>query len=326
MSANSSSYDGTFSQLIARILLDQVMNPPETTASTHTTPNRSNPNAPENIRSSIIELSQQYNESIREYHTNIAQYNRNIDRMIQLLENVIGISSNTPGHRSNTHASSTNGPSTSRIRTDASHNELTDSSGVFMTDISGNSARTRQYNRFRSPLTNYYTNPLRTNTFTNFPYSSIYLNTSPILTYNRTFNSILHNSRTNTRDEQEGLTEAQIQNATERVVYDESNNEMPTQCHITLDEFTHGEELLQIRQCKHIFKPPGLRRWLSQHSKCPVCRCDVTLNGIYENIPAGSEAAEEPGEYDDMPELINVNEEEDTHDIVQADIEFIFQG
>lgn len=295
MSSNSSSYDGTFSQLIARILLDQVMNPPETTASTRSMPNRSNPNAPENIRSSIIELSRQYNESIREYHTNVAQYNRNIDRMIQLVENVIGISPNT-------HASSTNGPSTSRIRTDASHNEMTDSSGVFMTDISGNRAQTRQYNRFRSPLTNYYTNPLRNSTFTNFPYSSIYLNTSRIPNYT-TINSMLNHSLNNTQ--QEGLTEAQIQNATERVMYDESNNEMPTQCHITLDEFIHGEELLQIRQCKHMFTPPGLRRWLSQHSRCPVCRCDVTLNGIYENTPTETGAEEEPGEYDDMPELMS---------------------
>ena len=65
------------------------------------------------------------------------------------------------------------------------------------------------------------------------------------------------------------------------MIFDASNNEMPSQCHISLDDFIHGEELLQIRQCKHIFKPPGLRRWLSQHSKCPVCRCDVTLNGIF---------------------------------------------
>jgi E3 ubiquitin-protein ligase AIP2 len=93
---------------------------------------------------------------------------------------------------------------------------------------------------------------------------------------------------------------------------------MPTQCHITLDDFIHGEELLQIRQCKHMFKPPGLRRWLSQHSKCPVCRCDVTLNGIYENTPATpvADEEEEPGDYDDLPELIDDNEE-DTHDIMQ---------
>jgi hypothetical protein len=307
MSSNSSSYDGTLAQLIARILLDQVANPPETTESVWSTPNRTNPTSQENIRRSIIELSQQYNERIREYHSNIAQYNRNIDRLIQLLENVIGISSNTPEHRSNTHASSTNVPSTSRTRTDVSHNEVT--------DISGNRERMRQYNRFRSPLTNYYTNPLRNNTFTNFPYSSIYLNTSRIPTYT-TLQSILNNSRTNTREE--GLTEAQIQNATERIIYDESSNDMPTQCHITLDEFIHGEELLQIRQCKHMFKPPGLRRWLSQHSKCPVCRCDVTLNGIYENTPATpvADEEEEPGEYDDLPELIDVNEE-DTHDIMQ---------
>jgi hypothetical protein len=325
MSSNSSSYDGTssFAQLIARILLDQVMNPPETRESLWSMPNRENPNAPENIRRLIIELSQQYNESIREYHTNVSQYNRNIDRIIHLLENAIGISPNTPEHRSNTHAYSTNVPSTSNVRTDSSYNVITDSSGVTITDNSGNRSRSIRYTRFGSPLINYYTNPLRNSTFTNFPYSSIYLNTSRIPNYT-TINSILNHSLNNTR--QEGLTEAQIQNATERVIYDESNNEMPTQCHITLDEFIHGEELLQIRQCKHMFKPPGLRRWLSQHSKCPVCRCDVTLNGIYENTPSAATEAEEPGEYDDMPELISVHDEEDTHDIVQADIEFIFQG
>jgi hypothetical protein len=282
MSSNSSNIGtSSFSQLIARLLLEQVLNTSEPTASTRSAP--VNTNAPVNICNFIIELSRQYTESINEYNANIAQYNRTIDRIIQLLEHEIRfLPNNTPATQTNMREHYTNMPS-GNIN-ESFHPGAMDISNVVMTtDSSGIQLNIAPYAQTPYPRTNYYTNTLLNNTFTNRPYSSIYINSSPIETYNRIVNSFSNLQRNNTQED--GLTEAQIQNATFCVIFDESNNEMPTQCHITLDEFKHGEELLQIRQCKHTFKPTGLRRWLSQHSKCPVCRCNVTLNNMYPEIP-----------------------------------------
>ena len=130
----------------------------------------------------------------------------------------------------------------------------------------------------------------------------------------------------------EGLTESQIQNATMDVIFDASNNtllydadisrdtsealfEVPTQCPISLEEFTNGEHLLQIRECKHVFKPVELRRWLSRHTQCPVCRCNVTLNGIYVNSASSTDNTENVNDnedYSDMPYLAEDIYENDT--------------
>ena len=97
-----------------------------------------------------------------------------------------------------------------------------------------------------------------------------------------------------------GMTEAQIQNTTTNIIYDETNESMPSQCHISLEEFRHGEELLQIRQCGHIFKPPELRRWFREHLNCPVCRCNVTETDVY----AGTTPSIEHTEHNDTSETL----------------------
>jgi hypothetical protein len=78
-----------------------------------------------------------------------------------------------------------------------------------------------------------------------------------------------------------GLTDAQIQLSTEEIHFDLEHftyNNFPTQCPISLDEFTPGETLLQLRNCKHVFRPAELRRWFSQHSRCPVCRTTALIS------------------------------------------------
>jgi hypothetical protein len=78
-----------------------------------------------------------------------------------------------------------------------------------------------------------------------------------------------------------GLTDAQIQLSTDEIHFDLEHftyNNFPTQCPISLDEFTPGETLLQLRNCKHVFRPAELRRWFSQHSRCPVCRTTALIS------------------------------------------------
>lgn len=48
-----------------------------------------------------------------------------------------------------------------------------------------------------------------------------------------------------------------------------------TRCPISLEDFTIGEELCEIRHCGHIFKWSALRSWFSRNSHCPVCRYDI---------------------------------------------------
>lgn len=315
-SNTTSSGTSSFSQLITRILLNQLLSPDE--------PTTSRTSAQPNIRHSIIELCQQYNHSINEYNANMAQYNRNIDRIIRLLEHEIGISGNsTSTQHANTYAPQTTVPSsrlpyttTARIpniRMDISNNILLEgSNGV--TDISGSNTHISNE-----------TPSLTASRFTNYISRPTYIQRRPssIQTYNNIINSFM-TLQTPGRylgrytDRTEGLTELQIQNATVDVVFDASNNSLsyldntsrenrpnslfavPTQCPISLDEFTHGEQLLQIRECNHVFKPVELRRWLSKHSKCPVCRCNVTMNGMYSNSTPSNENTES----DDMPDLV----------------------
>jgi len=76
-------------------------------------------------------------------------------------------------------------------------------------------------------------------------------------------------------DVRAGLSQSQIENATESVLYTPEAFPEITQCPISLDEFEVGEVVCQIRYCRHIFKPRNLRRWLETHTGCPVCRHDL---------------------------------------------------
>ena len=46
-------------------------------------------------------------------------------------------------------------------------------------------------------------------------------------------------------------------------------------CPITLEYVQVGEPVMQINRCGHKFKEAALRRWFSNHRRCPVCRGNV---------------------------------------------------
>lgn len=71
-----------------------------------------------------------------------------------------------------------------------------------------------------------------------------------------------------------GLTDRQVELATRTLVYDASMNE--PRCPISLEDFTAGEEIVQIIGCGHYFKCGALREWFRRNTQCPVCRYSVT--------------------------------------------------
>ena len=126
---------------------------------------------------------------------------------------------------------------------------------------------------------------------------------------------------TNTTSE-EGLTLEEIRRETIDAVYDASSSSI-SQCPISFDEFEPGECVLQIRRCGHIFKPEELRRWLTRHTGCPVCRCDLhSVTGDYTNEQLNRNSGQHSSsefprslsvtnedhdeiDYSDLPELID---------------------
>jgi hypothetical protein len=46
-------------------------------------------------------------------------------------------------------------------------------------------------------------------------------------------------------------------------------------CPITLEYVQVGEPIMRINRCGHRFKEAALRRWFSNHQRCPVCRGNV---------------------------------------------------
>ena len=56
------------------------------------------------------------------------------------------------------------------------------------------------------------------------------------------------------------------------------HSNIDTRCPIGLDDFEEGESIKQIVECGHIFKPDHLLTWFTRHTKCPLCRCDLSSN------------------------------------------------
>jgi hypothetical protein len=70
-------------------------------------------------------------------------------------------------------------------------------------------------------------------------------------------------------------TQLQIDTAIEYITYDPSMNLLETRCPISLEDFAEGEQIMQIRHCRHVFKSSALRDWFSRNVHCPVCRFDI---------------------------------------------------
>jgi len=105
-----------------------------------------------------------------------------------------------------------------------------------------------------------------------------------------------------------GLTPAQIDSVVRQRTYRVSELPENRVCPISLDDFVEGESILELRECRHVFKPAELRRWLERHDCCPVCRRNVYPT-VQRNANANANANpntnpnvdEEEEEGDDVP-------------------------
>lgn len=74
--------------------------------------------------------------------------------------------------------------------------------------------------------------------------------------------------------EDNAITDNQINIATQLIPYNLSMSN--TSCPISYVDFLEGDEVCQIKHCKHIFKKASLLNWLQNYSSCcPVCRYDL---------------------------------------------------
>lgn len=70
-------------------------------------------------------------------------------------------------------------------------------------------------------------------------------------------------------------TENQIANATRSIVFNDNTEYLNTNCPITLENFTEGDEITQIINCGHVFHGPAIQNWFRTNVHCPVCRYDI---------------------------------------------------
>lgn len=308
MSSSSTTTDmSRLNGLIARLILDELSSQQRSSETPQSLFDR------ENIR----EILRYYNQTITNYNNNITIYNQNMERILHLIE--------TSDARAHAHSHSqreTNMPySTLRRETattytdfsgnsvpqtpsatrasyvDASLNSVLSSSRSSYMDNSGNSVS-------RSNITPYF-HLFRTSPYTNI-INNLFSATNTQTSYNQFYNQ---------------LTENQIREYTSELVYDSSNAELPSRCPISLNDFTNGESILQIRRCKHAFRPNDIRQWLTRHTTCPVCRQDIrgiaratfpNLSDAINTQQDGSDTTRredttEDSDYSDMPPLIDEN-------------------
>ena len=54
--------------------------------------------------------------------------------------------------------------------------------------------------------------------------------------------------------------------------YSEINSPISTSCPITREDFLQNDEVIMIRECRHIFKKAAFQTWIENNHTCPCCR------------------------------------------------------
>ena len=143
-----------------------------------------------------------------------------------------------------------------------------------------------------NPRTRNYTNNTTSTTNTNRNDTPVPIINTFIRNYlrNREDSTLLQN---NYEDVVVRPSSAQIENATDVILFDESLDNHNTSCPITLEHFRTGEEVCSIRYCSHLFKRVALMDWFRRNVRCPVCRYDI------REYTSPTEQ-EDPNEFDEL--------------------------
>jgi len=67
----------------------------------------------------------------------------------------------------------------------------------------------------------------------------------------------------------------QVRRATNVISWSDISDNYQTECPIDMIPFETGDSILQIRECKHIFREMNLRRHFRNSPRCPLCRYDI---------------------------------------------------
>jgi hypothetical protein len=271
----TSTLDNTFSTLVADLLFGQQRQ------SEHTDPEQ-------------LVYRRNLFRTIREYTTVIGNYNRNIESLIRLLQNTSPSNTNTlesvvenPPYSNN--AMETDDTQTNHIHTTTNANPPRRATNTNQTNTETDTTyfSSSPYDSFRelNNITRLWGRPRHIPTDAS---------SNP---FTREFTYFFNFPLSTSREQSEGLTLEEVHRETSEATYD-SSSFSTTQCPISFDEFQSGEPILQIRRCGHIFKPDELRRWLTRHTGCPVCRCDLQT----------AQQDEAETDYSDLPDLMSPDE------------------
>ncbi len=103
------------------------------------------------------------------------------------------------------------------------------------------------------------------------------------------------------------LTASQIDAATEMIHYDcDTMNQ--TQCPITLEDFSDGDQVCKIIHCGHIFKRANLMRWFDTNTCCPFCRHNLIEQRAEPPVPPPTSPNPNPTSAADATPLVDMDQ------------------
>jgi hypothetical protein len=319
----SSNLDNDFSVLIAELLRNELLSQSRSTRRNarrqrHYTPATTTPETttPDTTRRRLMDVITEYNGIIGHYNRNMEMlfgllndemtHNRNVETSPPVIDTTARnetLSRNSTSsrharrHANTIHRETYNDTDTTQQYEDEPENTNTNTN---TNDVSGNIynnlfetySTENPYASSLLSLTNLsrlWGRPRHTSNISRD--YMLYINTMP-----------LYSQETDTAIR--GLTPQEIESTTTELIYNDiSSNMISTQCPISFDDFRNGERVLQIRDCGHIFKPDELRRWLTRHQNCPVCRYDLRTN--IGRPPNTTSFTDEWSESDDeLPDLL----------------------
>ena len=208
-----------------------------------------------------------WKDLINNYNYQIEDYQRNIRSMIRVTERLIPVSTNHSYHPQTTIHSNRSSTQATNSNTNSNTNSAQTINNSSINNIPSNS-------NYSDLLQLLFSNTSTNRNRVNLDRGLLFEFDTPLL-YTR-YNSQTGNTRQTESTTSTTPTAQEVENATEILICDFSNNPLTnTVCPITLEEFRNGEILMRIRSCGHIFKSFMLQRWFLRNSHCPSCRYDI---------------------------------------------------
>jgi len=75
-------------------------------------------------------------------------------------------------------------------------------------------------------------------------------------------------------------SQRQILSAIDRLIFNNIENPLNSSCPICQVDFSYNDEVIQLKECKHIFSPTHILQWFERNVYCPLCRNDIRGNDL----------------------------------------------